>query len=91
MNTLYFVAISINLLAFFLGNYFRWEKSLKVHEPVYNKATLLATIIVFVSLIAIVFLADRLIVGIVTAILMFVIINPVVSGILANIFMRDKQ
>lgn len=90
MKTLYYLAIAINILAFFMGNYFRWQKSLKVQEPIYNTATLIATILVTLTLIAVVFLADSLIIGLVTAVLLFIIVNPVITGVLGNIFMKDR-
>ena len=86
MNTLYFTSISVQLIEYVIGNQIKWGKVYYSDNPTrrnedseYNSATLILTIITLVGLIAIVFLADSILIGLVSAILMFTIVNKVIS------------
>jgi len=98
VNKIYILLIVINTFAFFVGNYFKWRKTLftgaqpRSHQDSeYNRVTSISSAIVLITLLAIIFAADTILLGIGTAVLMFVIVNPVVSGVLMNLVRVVKK
>ena len=90
MSILFFINLIVTFALFVAGNMIKWQDSLFKNkfpsrgyaDSKYNAATLIITILLIGSYVALIFTADSIVIGIVAVVLMHIAINPVLGGLL---------